>query len=102
MALLHPPIISTDRFTYTERDRTFAAEDSDFGRNGLPLGQVYDDATDIGFTLRSTRTGKEIVFALWNTQRDREGDVQFDEYHPAPYQRGTKGLDDLKVIVFND
>ncbi len=100
--LLHPVAISTERFTYLKDERLFVAEDSDFGPNGIPLGRVYDDACDIGFTLRSHQTGREIVFATWETKKNGEGDVLYTEYRPAPYQSGLNGLSDLKVHVLND
>ena len=54
IVLLRPPSISTAAFTLTndpETGKMFVEEDSTLRANGFDLGQVYDDAADVGFTL---------------------------------------------------
>lgn len=57
--------------------------------------RVYDDACDVGFTLISDRTGREVVFYLARTHCDDEGDFKYWEFHSL--QR-----EGLVVTVFND
>lgn len=69
MTILHPPAVQADRFTWT--GKVGVAEASD-----LPaFGRVYDDACDVGLTVVSTRTGREVVFVVEHTARDNDGDV---------------------------
>ena len=62
------------------------------------LGRVYDDACDLGLTLVSHKTGREIVFAMYREIRDGEGELQAEEYEPADVrQRGI-----ARLVIFND
>lgn len=71
MTMLKPPATSTAQFTYNHATRHWVAFVSD--TNGL--GRVYDDAVDQGLTLRSTRTGREIVFVVWDVET-ADGDLR--------------------------
>jgi hypothetical protein len=71
--ILKPAPVSTRQFTYGAESHSFVAEMSDL--NGF--GQVYDDAADVGFTMVSSRTGREVVFVVADEQRDGEGDILF-------------------------
>jgi len=99
--LLNPTPITTDRLMYHKESRIFTAEAS-----MLPEpSRAYDDACDLGYTLLSHRTGTEIVFVHTNTIRDREGDVLYDVYCPAPEDRVARRdnfLRGLVLHVFND
>lgn len=70
MTMLKPIATSTRQFTYNAATRHWVACISD--TNGL--GRVYDDAVDQGLTLVSTRTGREIVFVVWDVET-RDGDI---------------------------
>lgn len=95
--ILRPTPVSTDRFTYERATGIFAAELSDFGR-GFRLGQVYDDACDVGLTLVSAKTGRGIVFSVYQEQRDRDGDLQWIDLEPADVrERGV-----ARVRLYND
>lgn len=104
--ILQPyPHLSTDDFTFTRG--TFVAEDSTlFGPLNAPgglakrglngMGQVYDDACDIGFTLVSGRTGKPAVFAFSGTDRVE------DEVAGWRFTCVTPGLKHLDALIIND
>jgi hypothetical protein len=92
--LLTPTPISSSKFSF--KNNTFVAEASDFGRK-LPLGRVYDDACDEGFSIVSAKTGKIAVFALYNHEEDKEGDLV-----SWIFKCVTPGLTHLKAVIFND
>lgn len=100
--LLHPTTIETSRLTWDASSRLFASDDSDLPRPS----QVYDDACDVGYTLRSHLTGQEIVFVQSNVVRDREGDIMFWVYTPAPEDRVARRVGftatSLVLHIFND
>jgi hypothetical protein len=52
-------------------------EASDLDKGGLRVkwSQVWDDAADQGFYVRSERTGKRLLFTLSNEERDADHDV---------------------------
>lgn len=95
MSLLKPCPIFTDAFHYDGATNTFTAEAS-----GLPrMGRVYDDACDVGYTLISERTGREVVFVVTHEERDREGELLWTDLTPA---RPTPGHSCGTVRVYND
>ena len=94
--LLKTSPISTARFDYNGSG-LFLADASDFGPNGLPVGRVYDDAIDLGFTLVSSKTGREVVLVHAETVRNADGDVLYDAFVPA-----EPGSPNVAVHVFND
>lgn len=90
--LLKPAPVSTRQFTYDKATRTFTAEISE--TNGL--GRVWDDSTDEGLTLVSTRTGAEIVFVVVAEERDAEGELQAWKLSDVSPSRG------FYMTLFND
>ena len=90
--LLNPCPISSSRFLY--KKGVFSAEMSEL--RDLKIGQVYDDACDVGFTIVSEKTGKPAVFAR-TSMEFREGDLISVNFKCA-----TPGLTHLKVVLFND
>lgn len=94
-ALLKPRPVSSKRFTYDKADRTFTAEASDLGGD---LGQVYPDACDVGLTLISEKTGREVVCRVAHEERNAEGELLWTILEPAlPQERGL-----FRVRLFND
>ena len=91
--ILHPRPVNASRFTFVPAENLYIAEASDFGRD-FPLGRVYDDAADLGFTLVSERG--ETVYAQDGEERDREGDLLYEEYAPV------SGPLTARVRIFND
>lgn len=100
MAVLTPTRVTSDRFTTTtghEGEKLLVAEMSDFGRD-FRFGRVYDDACDVGLTIVSRRTGREVVFAVDREFRDREGELLWVELVPA--NLSERGL--CRVRLYND
>ncbi len=93
--ILKPSPISADRFFYHAAERTFCADLSDLG-HGFNFGQVYDDACDVGLTLVSPRTGKEIVFAI-SGEKKRDGELLWIDLVPADFTDKR-----FTVRLFND
>lgn len=101
MKLQHEPIPS-DKFTYDRTTRTFSAEASDFP-NHAPFQRLYDDAVDVGFTMKSTKTGAEVVYTMEQVHRDGEGETTHWTFVPTreSYNRHREAVN-TKVVVFND
>lgn len=95
--ILRPAPVSTDRLHYTPARNEFTAEISDLGR-GFNFGRVYDDACDVGVTVVSARTGREIVFAVEHEDRDREGELLSWTLRPANRNEWGAG----SLVIFND
>lgn len=94
--ILKPAPVSTRRFSVA-KDGTLVAEISDL--NGY--GRVYDDACDVGLTLVSHKTGRQIVFVVEHQERDREWELLFEDLLPADL-RVRREMPNLKVRIFND
>lgn len=81
MTILRPTPVSSDLFSlHLGRETLFVAELSDLGRG---LERVYDDAADVGLTLVSARTGREVVCRVAREERDREGELVMTVLEPA-------------------
>jgi hypothetical protein len=92
--LLRPTPVSTDRFTYIPATNTFVAEASE-----LPaMSRVFNDACDVGYTLISQRTGREVIFAVTGIERDREGELLYEDLRPVNPNEWAAGT----VRVYND
>lgn len=91
--------LPTSLFTYSKG--TFVAEASDLkGRNVEQ--QIYDDACDVGFCLRSP-TGNVVKFFLSKEHKDSEGDITHWEFLPcAEDVRKRPIFAKMKVVIFND
>lgn len=74
MARMPLDIVSLDHFTVVGPNRQLIAEESDL-RNKNLFRQVWDDACDVGFIIRSHHTGREVTFALYSQVTDSDGDV---------------------------
>jgi len=98
MAVLSPPAVSTAQFTWDPAERLFVAEASSLS---LQLGPVYDDACDVGFTLREERTGATFVVAHEGAERDAEGDLLWTQFIPVD-ARGPLDDPPFEVRVYND
>jgi hypothetical protein len=90
---------STERFTCDQG--VLVAEDSDFTdgtTRGIVLGRVWPDSCDVGFDLRSHKTGQVERFYLNGEDKDREGDIA--GWHFEPVNRQLRGR--VRVLVIND
>lgn len=96
MTLLKPAPVSTERLTHVAAENMLAACASD-----LPeFERVWDDACDVGVTVVSHRTGREVVYAVEEQVRDGEGDTLYWMLQPASLADQRAGLPGLQV--FND
>lgn len=98
MARLNVPVHKIDRFTFVPASNMLVTEASDLGRNYG--GRLYDDACDYGFSIVSPRTNRVVLFVLAHEERDREGDVYWEDYKPA--DADAVALADLTVRIYND
>ena len=98
MKLSIPPLDGM-RFSRSHEDRTkIVAEASDFGRGGLKLYRLYDDACDIGIAVQGTRN--LITFYL-KKEHTRDGDVLFWEFEVISRdQKKSGGI--RSAVIFND
>lgn len=92
--ILKPTPISTRAMSM--HSGMLVCEHSDL-RNA-PMGRVWDDACDIGYTVVSHRTGREAVYAVEHVQRDGEGELQYTDLRPASH--ADHALPTLRV--YND
>lgn len=95
------------------RNNQFTTFASDLGKDREFLGPIFDDAADIGFFVRSTKTGKLACYSFDESEgpkRDAEGDIQFWELKPVkrhPSMLHNNEIADFatysntKVVVFN-
>jgi hypothetical protein len=94
--------IDSTKFGFNHMSNTFFAEASDLKRHEL-YRQIYDDAADVGFAIRSVRTGKITRFYAAQVQKDREGDIIHWTFKVIPEDaRRDPALRDLSVFVIND
>jgi len=92
---------SSNQFTYNAADKTFTSEASDLDNRHLQ--QIYNDACDVGFAMKSDKTGEVVTYVMNSVKKDEEGDVEYWTYHPAlESQRKIPSCRDTMVMVFND
>ena len=84
------PVHDGSKFTWT--GKTGVIDESDFGKAKY-TGQVWKDACDAGFYVRSHRTGDMKLFTYAGGMRDRDGDWVGHVYTSE---------DGLRVDVLND
>jgi hypothetical protein len=102
--ILRPAPVQISTFTWDPRTRTLSAEASELP----PFGRVYDDACDVGFTVLGHHA--EVVFALQEEHRDREGDVTHWTFVPAKPGERSRVTTAIKlgappavsIVVWND
>jgi hypothetical protein len=99
------PVIEFPSTMFTvERTATgtiFSCEASDMENRHLQ--QFYNNARDIGFAMKSDKTGDVVMYAMNSVKRDEEGDIQYWTYHPTTEsQQKVPGCRGTMVIVFND
>ena len=93
-------MISTRQCTYDKANNMLVAEISDFGP-GFEWEWAYPDAADLGVTVVSHITGKEIMFAENKVNTNSEGEILSWELIPA--KRGPDPVINLmRLKIFND
>lgn len=102
--MLHPSFIgqvySSNDFTYDASTKVFVGEIS-----AVPtvLREMYNDALDIGFAMRSAKTGRIAYFCIETAERDREGDMYRWTFKPTSDSiRRNPNLEGVVVAVYND
>jgi hypothetical protein len=93
---------AVDSSCFSFKDGKFVAEASDI--KGFTIDQqIYDDACDVGFGIRSAKTGKVVVYYLYNHDEDRDGDVTAWRFKPIEeHVRHNALAAKTEVIIFND
>lgn len=92
-------VISSKYFDFT--NGSFNSEDSSLPKGHI--GRIYNDACDEGFIMKSEKTGKEVIFALYATILDSDGDITHWIFHPS-FQDIQQNplLADVSVTIWND
>ena len=101
MKLNHTPILSS-RFDFNTTIKTFSTEASSL--RGTPFqSQLYDDACDVGFIMKSTKTGNEVTYVLEKEHKDFEGEVIKWTFVPTieSYNKHREAVN-TRVVIFND
>jgi hypothetical protein len=97
MATLPTPTISTKRFFYDRPSNQFSIDASDMGKD-FEMGQAYDDSADVGFTLVSAKTGREVRLVQSHVEINKDRELLYEDYVPA--EKSEQGL--FKVRIYND
>lgn len=97
---------------FTWHDGVGSTEESTLGSARQPWKRIWDDSTDVGFIVKSHKTGAKKLFVLSLLAHDDEGNITcwvFVEFVPIP--REVRASDasvahwkqgPLKIRVFND
>jgi hypothetical protein len=108
--ILRPDLhLTTDQFHWSKKEKTFSAECSELrinDRKVFPVGgfwkalsRAYNDACDLGFTLVSQKTGKELTMVVDKIDRSEDYSEGFRFVEFVPADRGYK--ERFKVVIFN-
>jgi hypothetical protein len=95
--------ISSAKFTYSKKSKSFVADMSEISHGGYnPLGRLYDDEGTQGFVMISHKTHATVEFFLDHTEREADGDIRFWLFKPTQqaveYNSDLKGV---KVMIVN-
>lgn len=94
MILKPHPFVPIERFT--SHQGILCADMSDLGR--VPLGRVYDDACDVGFTL--VTAGREVTYVeRFHSRHPIEGDLLWTDFTPADPRAKSHSPD---IRLYND
>jgi hypothetical protein len=96
--LLHPPVVSTAQFTWMKEEKMLVTEMSDLQ---VDFGRVFDDACDVGLTLKSHRTNREVVFAVFAIYRDSV-ESEITHWDLRPVDAAGRVTFDCTLRIFND
>lgn len=94
--------VFTNQFDYEPKTHAFVAEMSCLEHAGFRFGQVYGDSCDESLTLVSTKTGKEVRYAVERVFTN-EGDIVSWNLTPVPADlRKVPAARGTKVVIIND
>ena len=92
-------VYTTDRFMWHSELNKFS---SDISLVPAVLREMYNDALDIGFAMKSVNTGKIAYFYLENGEKNADGDYtvwNFKPTHNSMYYNPR--LKDVVVSIYN-
>lgn len=91
-------------FTYSRDYNSFGCEMStlSLGYGIDPLAQLYHDACDQGFLMKSHATGNVVIWYLSSTEKDNEGDTTHWVFKPTMASiHHNPQLETAKVLIWN-
>lgn len=92
---------SSDQFTYIPNTKTFVAESSDLENRHLE--RIYDDACDVGLSIKSVKTGVVITYYMESVHFNAERELTYWTYKPISEDvRKHPEVADTHVAIFND
>ncbi len=110
MHLLHPspnnviaPHLTIRGMSFDKTSRTFSVDASQLSpqTSGHFMGQLYNDAADVGLALDNPHTNRSVPFFLKNVD-EREGDVMGWWFEVLPESaRKHPELTGLKLLIVN-
>ena len=93
-------IYLSSAFTYNKQNKLFTGEISEVPQ---VLRQLWDDSMDLGFGIRSERTGAVVYYTLKDVERDANGDVIAWHFMPSALSSSRTPLAaDTSVVILND
>jgi hypothetical protein len=91
-------------FSYDPVDKEFRAEASDLGNRHLQ--RFYDDACDVGFSIKSSRTGNVVDYVMTDVTYHLDGEdreIFCWKYTPsAESERKFPSCKGTKALIWND
>ena len=95
---------SSRQFSYSDKDKTLVSEASDLDNRHLE--RIYDDACDVGFAVKSEKTGAVVVYVMSSPIYRGEGEdreLSGWNYEPADFSvRKHPECVGTKATIFND
>lgn len=88
-------MLSTDQFSWNSDKSQLSAEASDL--KGFEPYPLYPDACDVGFHLKSARSGDVVMMVETGCMLDDDGDTAYWIYEPVNYNGRA-----FTLIIFND
>lgn len=87
--VMHTSMVMTDKFTYIKNTKTLVSDISD----------LYGPAASPPFRImvKSTKTGRSVVFDRWDVVRNKEGDIEAWRYRAI-----KNDIFDGEIMLFND
>jgi hypothetical protein len=92
----HLPVHNGDIFSWHGQEGV--ADISDLGK-GEVIGRIWSDACDVGFYIKSPRTGREKLFTMSEKVFDAEGCVTAWKFVSL---NSLNEFGEVKVTIFND
>jgi hypothetical protein len=99
--LLNVVQINSSLFTHFRATKRLVSEISDTGLHNFQ--QLYDDAADVGFAIRNSKTGNVTRWALQDWVCDGENEVIEWAFVPTPESlRADPTLSGYTITLLND